>query len=148
MNSGTDVTFIAYLWCYTKVVHCKMVNLVYSASNTRTSDDVNSFQHAKVDETLRHNTSLVVNNVSYKSYCPLLQVCSCGSNQQTPVGVIVSCSQHLVVPCVIEHTHQQFCWHQNGVIVAKGYPPPDTCKATIGWDQMGGREIVGCKLYS
>ena len=27
--------------------------------------------------------------------------------------------------------------------MAKGCPPPDTCKATVGRDQMGGREIVG-----
>ena len=37
-------------------------------------------------------------------------------------------------------------WCQNGAIVAKGSPPPETCKATVGWDQIGGREMVGQRI--
>ena len=69
----------------------------------------------------------------------LLQVCSCRNHQQTPVGLIPRCSRHSVVSCVIGHTRQLICWRQNGVILSKGCPPPDTCKATVGRDQMGGR---------
>ena len=45
--------------------------------------------------------------------------------------------------CVLSgHTRQLVCWRQNGVIMTKGCPPADTCKATVGQNQMGGREIL------
>ena len=66
-------------------------------------------------------------NVSYSYYCPLYRC-----------RVAVTINEHQW-----EVAAETFCWCHNGAIVAKGCPPPDTRKATVGWDQMGGREIVG-----
>ena len=58
--------------------------------------------------------------------------------------VVVYCSRHSTVSCVIGQTHQLVRWRQKRKNMAKGCPPPDTySRATVYWDQMGGREIVG-----
>ena len=54
-----------------------------------------------------------------------------------------SCRDIQLFRVFIGHIHQLVRWCQKGVNVVKDCPPPDTCKATVGRDQMGGREIIG-----